>query len=111
MKFKAGVDAVGVQPPVWYLLGIAEMVYSEFNEELVVTSLTEGVHPDAKNIHGRGFAADLRIAGCAPGTPQEIRDALQKKLFPLGYDVVLESDHIHAEWDPKPTRDRWMVQV
>jgi hypothetical protein len=111
MKLKPGVNAEGVQPPTWYMLGVAEMVYSEFNEEMVVTSLTDGIHPDVKNIHGRGYAADLRIAGLAPDRPKDIRDELQRRLFPLGYDIVLEADHIHAEWDPKPTREQWMIQV
>jgi hypothetical protein len=112
MRFKSGVIAEGVQPPIWWALGIAEMTYAKFGCELVVTSLTDGVHPDLKNIHGRGLAADLRTSSVPKlDTVQDIMLDLNYRLYALGYDIVQEKDHIHIEFDPKPTRDKWQLEV
>lgn len=109
MLLKAGVNVAGVQPPTWYAVGVFEGLYAAHGCDLVVTSLTDGVHPDVKNIHGRGFAADLRIAGIPPSVLGSIIEQAKAILFPLGFDVVLESDHVHCEYDPKPTRDNWQL--
>lgn len=112
MKFKAGVNANGVQPPIWYALGVTDMTYAKFGGELVVTSLTDSVHPDLKNIHGRGYAADLRTSNLPNGnTINNIVLDMRNRLYLLGYDIVLEKDHIHLEWDPKPGRDKWQLEV
>lgn len=110
MLIKTDVITDGVQEPIWYALGVADQMYSEFGAQLVVTSLVDGVHPDLKNIHGRGFAADLRISDLEGERPKEIRDELAQRLYSLGYDVVLEKDHIHIEWDPKPMRSEWLLR-
>lgn len=111
MRYKPGVSLDGVQPPTWWMLGIADRIFKAHGVDLVVTSLTDGVHPDAKNIHGRGYAADLRTYGTMTNIQKSIQAEMEQILFPLGYDVVLEIDHIHCEWDPKPGREAWQVQV
>ncbi len=110
MLLKVGVISEGVQPPTWYALGVFEALYYTRGYEMTVTSLVDGVHPDAKNIHGRGFAADLRINGVPDGFVVDIVNAATKLLFPLGFDTVLETDHIHVEYDPKPGRDEWLIK-
>lgn len=109
MLLKAGVNVNGVQAPTWYAVGVFEGLYHSHGCDLVVTSLTDGAHPDVKNIHGRGFAADLRIASIPPSVIDSIIQQAKEILFPLGFDVVLEADHCHCEYDPKPTRDNWQV--
>lgn len=101
MLFKPGVNTNGVQSPTWYAIGVAEIVYKNHGMLLVVTSLTDGIHPDKKNIHGLGLAADIRTRAI----PTEVLALIFKELVgildPLGYDIVIEVDHIHVEYDPK----------
>lgn len=110
MLFKPGVNLTGVQEPTWYAIGVFEAIYKAHGFQLVVTSLTDGVHPDLKNIHGRGFAADLRTATVPQTTQDIIVSEASAVLFPLGFDVVHEADHIHVEFDPKPSRDSWQME-
>jgi hypothetical protein len=110
MLLKTGVISDGVQPPTWYACGLFEGLYFNHGYDLTVTSLVDGVHPDAKNIHGRGFAADLRIDGVPASLVQAIVQEARLLLYNLGYDVVLEKDHIHVEYDPKPGRSEWLLK-
>lgn len=111
MRYKPGVNLEGVQPPTWWALGIADRVFKAHGVDMIVTSLTDGIHPDAKNIHGRGYAADIRTNGTTADLQRSIVAELKQILFPLGYDVVLEADHLHCEFDPKPGREVWAIQV
>jgi hypothetical protein len=110
MLLKVGVITEGVQPPTWYALGIFEALYYKYGYELTVTSLVDGVHPDAKNIHGRGFAADLRTNGVPAGVLLQIVGDARTLLYKLGFDIVVETDHTHVEYDPKPGRDEWLLK-
>lgn len=110
MNYKMGVNVEGVQPETWYALGIAERVYRAHNQILVVTSLTDGVHPDGRNIHGNGLAADLRTRDILPDTKTAVFNHLKEILDPMGYDVVVEGDHIHLEYDPKGN-EQWKEEV
>lgn len=110
MLLKVGVISEGVQPSIWYALGVFEAIYYRYGYELTVTSLVDGIHPDAKNVHGRGLAADLRTNGVPEGVTDLIVDDSKNLLFNLGFDIVLESNHIHIEYDPKPGRDEWLLK-
>lgn len=110
MLFKVGVNLTGVREPIWYALGVFEAVYKAHGAKLVVTSLTDGVHPDVKNIHGNGFAADLRTNTLHPDELTAILSEAKVILFELGFDIVLEKDHIHVEFDPKPGRGTWQME-
>lgn len=112
MKYKAGVISEGVQPQLWYALGVADEIYANHSVcELTVTSLRDGVHPkgvaSGKDPHGKGLAADLRTRELAPGEAGEIVLNLNHALYKLGYDIVLEKTHIHLEFDPEPGRSEW----
>ena len=72
-----------------------EYVYSKFNTELVITSGKDGQH-GIGSLHYEGKAVDLRT--------WNVLDSLVKALkahLGADYDIVLEKDHIHVEWDPK----------
>ena len=99
MVLKGGIKAGGVQPELILALCIANYVYRRNNCTLTITSLLDGTH-QANSLHYKGYAADLRIRDIsAPLTDvivRELREALGEE-----YDVVLENDHIHLEWDVK----------
>jgi hypothetical protein len=106
---KTGTNANGVQPPTWYAVGVAEVVYKNHGMVLVVTSLTDGVHPDKKNIHGLGLAADIRTRDIPTEVLAVIFKELVEILDPLGYDIVIELSHIHMEYDPKGV-ESWSME-
>ena len=110
MLLKTGVITDGVQAPTWYACGVFEALYFNHGYDLTVTSLVDGIHPDLKNIHGRGFAADLRTDGVPIAVIAPIVQEARSLLYGLGFDVVLEHDHIHVEYDPKPTRSEWLLK-
>lgn len=96
---KPGVDVRGIQPEMVLGLQIAQAIYERHNFPFVVTSVVDGKH-SANSLHYRGRAADLRIWGVPEGKREalaaEIRYALGKQ-----FDVVLESDHLHLEFEER----------
>ena len=96
------VSTVGLRPEMMIALMVAERVYSERQANLVVTSGTENHGHSIRSLHYCGCAVDIRTRNVSdPGqVAGEIRDALN-----IDYDVVLESDHIHIEFQPEG-RDR-----
>jgi len=78
---------------------IACLVYSKYKAQCVITSGSDGKH-GPNSLHYSGNALDLRTNML---NPQE-KDLVHRDLVVwLGgqFDVVLESDHIHVEFDPK----------
>lgn len=98
MKFKEGVKFDGVRGPILKALWLAEPVMEKYGD-FVVTSLLDGKHSE-KSLHYAGLAADLRTRHMKPNEITEAADKLRESLG-KNYDVVVESDHIHMEYDPK----------
>lgn len=67
--------------------------------EAVVTSVCDGRHMLGSK-HYEGLAADFRISHVFPGSVPKIVSELKADLG-AEFDVVLEKDHIHVEYDPK----------
>ena len=100
MKIKAGVKLEGLSPQIVLALVIAGQVYKDIaNKECVITSVSDGKH-STKSLHYSGFAVDLRINNITVLEAKAVLLSLQSKLGD-NYDVVLEIDHIHLEYDPK----------
>lgn len=99
LKIKPGVSLKGVQPQVLPIMLIAAAIYQGFGLDAVVTSGTDGRHREG-SLHYRGLALDLRsnnlTAEQAASVGRQLRAALGAE-----YDVVIEGDHIHVEFDPK----------
>lgn len=99
MRFKEGVKIKGMTPELVVGLMIMDSVYRFHGVDMVITSVVEADHmPGSK--HYCGCAADLRIRNLTPTLINDIyreaKDALGKN-----YDLVLEKDHLHLEYDPK----------
>lgn len=87
------------------LRGLA-VVVETFNarlRECWVTSGLDGHHgPNSKHYHGD--ALDFRTRLIPEGARRDIEIAVRTALdaaFPHQFDVVLEKDHLHVEFDPK----------
>lgn len=109
MLLKTDVKTEGVQLPIMYALGVFEALYYKEGYELTVTSLLDGKHSD-NSLHYKGLAADLRIDGVPSNKILEVCNDARALLYKLGFDVVIEVDHIHVEYDPKPGRSEYMLK-
>lgn len=81
-----------------YALGVAAELSPK--TELVVTSTLEGKHMEG-SLHYQGLAVDIRIKDVEK--PEEWAVAIKTALNSQDheFDVLLETDHIHIEYDPK----------
>ncbi len=77
---------------------IADKVYKEHGVDMTITSGKDGTHSN-HSLHNSGNAADLRIWDIdVKAVAQGIRKSLNQH-----YDVVIEKDHIHMEYQPRTT--------
>lgn len=78
-------------------LMVVNSVFERLGFELVLTSAIEGTHKRA-SLHYMGAGGDLRLP-----PPVLVEQAVKEAKEALGddYDVVLEGDHIHTEFQPK----------
>ena len=97
LSIKPGVRVRGLSNEILLAVMIAQSIYSETENAMVITSLTDGRH-GIGSLHHAGDAVDLRLP--MPVTRLQIVSQLKTALG-SDYDVVLESDHIHVEYDPK----------
>lgn len=67
--------------------------------EIVITAIFDGRHKIGSN-HYKGTAIDLRISHYTRTQIIRLVSMVQKALGP-DFDVLLEVDHLHIEYDPK----------
>ncbi len=96
---KPGVDVRGIQPEILLAIQEAREVYRAYDATLVITSALDRKHMTGSK-HYDGQAVDLRTKNLMSPNRARVAEAINRALGPQ-YDVVLESDHIHIEFDPK----------
>ena len=100
---KPGVDLRGLQPQMAIAYTIAVSIYAKHAQagHCVITSASDGTH-GPNSLHYSGRALDLRtrslIHVAVPLIHRDLKLALGDQ-----FDVVLEEDHFHIEWDVKDT--------
>lgn len=100
MKLKEGVSIEGASWRMWKAALVAEDVYHQFGFfELTITSGVDGKH-GADSLHGKGLAIDIRTWHIASESLSVIAGEIRHRLGEE-YDVVVEVDHIHIEYDPR----------
>ncbi len=77
---------------------VVAICYYKFNQVCVITSAVDGVHSE-KSLHKKGRAVDYRTWYFEDDQLEHLVKEIRKNL-PSGYDVVLEQDHLHIEYDP-----------
>ena len=98
MNIKEGATVEGCQWQMFHAALVAEQIYKKYGAECVITAGTNGKHMEG-SLHYKGLALDLRTFNVS-GRELQIKVALQQALG-KDYDVVIEKDHIHVEYDPK----------
>lgn len=97
--FKDSVKLFGVQKEIISLIDQLHIYFrSVLNLSLIITSVTDGKHSIGSK-HYTGYAIDLRIWHMSDSQIKIFTNFFQKN-FDKNYDLVLEKDHIHIEYDP-----------
>jgi hypothetical protein len=101
LRMTTNVRDFGVQREIWFALGYAAALALELPYlTLTVTSFLDGMHK-RQSLHFAGQAVDLRTLDLPPSFMEALAAHLKAGLEPYGFDVILESDHLHIEFDPK----------
>lgn len=95
IEIKPGVSIRGISPEIALAISIINSVME--GETLVITCVVDGRHRSG-SLHYIGNAVDIRRTGLknAAITVDRIRAALGAE-----FDVILETSHIHVEFQPK----------
>lgn len=99
IRLKDGVELAGAQPEILRAIQSVAEVLAGFKEELTITAIKEGGH-GRKSLHRFGLAFDFRTRTLSPNALGPIASECRHRLGP-DYDVIMESDHGHVEYDPK----------
>lgn len=98
LSIKPGVRIRGISNEMLLGIMVAQSVFENFKEDMTITSITDGDHK-AGSLHHTGEAVDLRSRDIEGNVLVQIVAQLRQHLG--GYfDVVVETDHIHVEYDP-----------
>jgi len=99
MQYKKGVKVQGIRPELILAIMVADGVYTSLGQELVITSLLDGTHSNT-SLHYSGCGLDLRTRYFSGSEAKKARDDIAGRLT-SDYDVLLESNHIHIEFQPR----------
>jgi hypothetical protein len=103
-QLKPGCQARGVQPEILLALQIIDGVYGILGVPLWdVTELTGSKHMTGSK-HYIGQGADLRLPSryVTQGGVDSAAARMMRERLGAEYDVVVESNHVHLEFDPDP---------
>jgi hypothetical protein len=90
------VDTGKLRKEIRYALQVCSFVYMHRNGELVLYHTDDGEHMEG-SLHYKNRAVDVSLPSQdVDAIVEEIRLFLEPE-----YDVIVESDHLHVEWDPK----------
>ena len=99
MRLKKGVKIFGVKPEIVLAINIVNEIFERMDLMLTITSIRDGTH-SRTSLHYAGYAFDIRCNDLKPSSLNliigMIRDSLTDE-----FDIVLEPDHIHIEFQPK----------
>ncbi len=97
---KDGVRSSGIEPVVLDGVLTIALVYQDLGYVPVITSIEDGTHMPG-SLHYKKRAFDWRTYQVPAAERPALRVVVQRALGP-DWDVVLEKDHLHTEYDPKP---------
>ena len=98
-SLKPGVTLDGLQLPMLWAIPVLANIYFQMDKHAVITSGLDGTHSH-NSLHYSGNALDWRTRHLESKQKTDLARQAQDLLGP-DYDVVLESTHLHVEYDPK----------
>ena len=99
MKLKDGVSTRGLRTETLFAMHVVSEAFMRAGSELTITSIVDGTHA-YRSRHYDGAAFDFRVYHLNKERIDRIVAEIKDALNP-DYDVVLEKDHGHCEYDPK----------
>lgn len=99
LSIKPGASVFGLRPETLLGVLIAERIWAAYGIDLVLTEGSGGKHSET-SLHNSGCAADLRSRDLGSDAKAECVRKLKEALG-RDYDVVVEDDHIHLEYQPR----------
>lgn len=99
LKIKPGVKVTGVTSPMLIAIMVADSYCKDINVDCVLTSGIDGRH-SIKSKHYSGNALDFRTRDMN-GTQQTMFADAMTVALGTDYDVVLEHNHLHVEYEPR----------
>jgi hypothetical protein len=96
---KPGVRITGMRPEILLAALAAMEAYRAAGHDLMVTACVDGKHMTG-SLHYAGAAIDLRTRDVAPADVQKLITQI-KTCLGDDFDVLLEVDHLHIEFQPK----------
>jgi hypothetical protein len=102
LLIKPGVDIRGIGTEVSFGLRILEAVLWKHGADCMITTCRDGQHMEGSK-HYIGDAVDVRLASRWVTTSNVDIVVLNEARVNLGdqFDLVLEENHFHLEFDPK----------
>lgn len=96
-----GASIRGLRPEILHACDVVGDVYEEegFKAELSPNGEAGGTH-GVGSLHYVFLACDFRTRNVPEGRRQFLRDKI-KEVLGDEYDVILETDHLHCEFQPK----------
>jgi hypothetical protein len=114
LHLKPSVVVEGLQPEMYFVLGLADQAYADEGMECTVSAALDGVH-NPGSLHPLGYAVDIGNRELTPGQHANIVSKL-RRLEKYGFDVVDEgtsataattAQHFHVEFQPKAGESFW----
>lgn len=101
ISLKSGTNGarIGSENAAAFFFVCVERVFDKRGIECVITAGIDGKHMPG-SLHYKSFAWDVRTNTLPAAQVDDIRIELKTRLGD-DYDVVVEGDHLHAEFDPK----------
>lgn len=96
MKNPNAQPILSLRPEIMLAIRLLDELCINYQQEFVVTWTTGGTHMKG-SLHPKRRAVDFLPL---PQHEQVITDIAKHILGP-DYDIIIENDHNHVEWDPK----------
>lgn len=93
------VKVKGMSPEILLAGMVADQVCIEHGEEAIITSAVDGKH-SLTSLHYSGNAVDIRSRFFSEEEATQVRNEIADRLG-IDYDVILETNHIHIEYQPR----------
>ncbi len=100
-RIKPGVNISGLRPEILLAWDIVDQIYEL--HDIKYCWMTSGLDSNHSwgSLHFSGLAIDIRIHNIPSNIDRKAIVSIIKDYIGNQYDVILESDHIHIEFQPK----------